>query len=44
MQTSCDDSHRAAAGDSTGDVFALGQGKRSPRTATSGRSDPTMTL
>ena len=43
MQTSCDDSHRATAGDSTGDVFALGQGKHSPRTATSGRSDPTMT-
>ena len=43
MQTLRDDPHRAAAGDSTRDVFAFGQGKRPPRTATSGRSDPTMT-
>ena len=43
MQTLCDDPHRAAAGDSARDVFALGQCKHPPRTATSGRRDPTVT-
>ena len=43
MQTLCDDPHRAAAGDSARDVFALGQRKRPRRTATSGRSNPAMT-
>src|SRR5580704_18443805 len=38
-----DDPHRAAAGDSTGDVFAFGQGEYPPRTATSSRSDPPVT-
>ncbi len=35
-----DDPHRAAAGDSAGDVFAFGQCQRTPRTATDRRSDP----
>jgi hypothetical protein len=43
MQTLCDDSHGAAAGYATRDVFALGQGKHSPGTATRKRRDPTMT-
>src|SRR5207245_5973476 len=38
-QTLGDDPHRAAAGDSAGDVFAFGQGEYPPRTATSSRSD-----
>jgi hypothetical protein len=39
-QALSDDPHRAAAGDSAGDVFAFGQGQRTPRTATDRRSDP----
>jgi hypothetical protein len=35
-----DDPQRAAAGDSAGDVFAFGQGQRTPRTATDRWSDP----
>jgi len=42
-QTLGDDPRRTAAGDSAGDVFALGQGEYPPRTATSGRSDSPMT-
>ena len=38
-----DDPHRAAAGDSAGDVFAFGQCQRTPRTATDRRSDPPVT-
>ena len=42
MQTSCDDPHRATAGDSTRDVFAFGQGEDPPRTKASGRRNPTV--
>jgi hypothetical protein len=38
-----DDPHRAATGNSAGDVFAFGQGEYSPRTATGGRSNPAVT-
>src|SRR3984885_3654330 len=38
LQTFGDDPHRAAAGDSAGDVFAFGQGQRTPRAATDRRS------
>ena len=37
------DPHRAPAGDSSRDVFALAQCQRTPRTATSSRSDPSVT-
>ena len=40
LQTFGDDPHRAAAGDSAGDVFAFGQCQRTPRAATDQRSDP----
>jgi hypothetical protein len=42
MQTSCDDSHRTTAGDSTRDVFAFGQREYLPRAATNGRRNPTV--
>jgi len=38
-----DDPHRAAAGDSAGDIFAFGQGEYPPRTATYRWSDPAVT-
>jgi hypothetical protein len=38
-----DDPHRAAAGDSAGDVFAFGQSEYPPRTATGGWSNPAVT-
>src|SRR5690242_21084169 len=42
-QTLGDDPHRAATGDSAGDVFAFGQSEYLPRTATSSRSNPSVT-
>jgi hypothetical protein len=42
-QTLGDDLHRAAAGDSAGDVFAFSQGEYPSRTVTSSRSDPSVT-
>src|ERR1700688_229275 len=38
-----DDPHRAATGNSAGDVFAFGQGEYPLRTTTSKRSDPSVT-
>jgi hypothetical protein len=38
-----DDPHRAAAGDSAGDIFAFGQGEYPPRTMTYGRSNAAVT-
>ena len=43
IQTLGNGPHRAAGGDPTGDVFALGQRQRTRRPATDRRSDTTMT-